>query len=131
MNTVSSTGLSPRLAALLAYSGWWITGLIFWFIERRDSYVRFHAAQAVAAFGVVASLIGGFLLMAAASLSFLPRAFSLFVGAAALTFVLGLALWGIAMWKAGSGQPWRMPLASELADRLMRIPRSEFPTPNL
>ena len=32
--SISSSGLSPRLAAPLAYSGWWITGLIVWFVER-------------------------------------------------------------------------------------------------
>ena len=122
MTDVSSTGLSPRLAALLAYSGWWVTGLIFWFLERRDSYVRFHAAQAVAAFGVVAALIGGFGIMAAASLSFLPSAFALFLGAAAATFALGVLLWAVAMWKAANGLPWRMPLAGDLAER-MTVPK--------
>ena len=62
----SSTGLSRRLAGSLAYAGWWVTGAILWFVERRDRTIRFHAAQSIAAFGMVAFLI---LATAAAGLS--------------------------------------------------------------
>ena len=115
---LSSTGLSSRIAAPLAYSGWWITGVIVWLVERRDPYVRFHAAQSVAAFGLVATLIAAFAALAVASLSLLPSAFTLFVGAAALTWVGGMLLWLVTMWKAASGDAWRIPVAAALADRL-------------
>ena len=118
-DSASSTGLSPRVAAALAYAGWWVTGAIFWFVERRDEFVRFHAAQAIAAFGVIAALVVGFCALAAASLSFLPAAFMPFLWAAGLTWIAGLALWVVAMWRAGRGERWRIPLASELADRMM------------
>lgn len=117
--SVSSIGLSPRLAAPLAYSGWWITGLIVWFVEREDRFTRFHAAQSITAFGLVAVLIGAFAVLAVASLSFLPSAFAAFVWAAGLTWVAGLVLWVTAMWKAASGETWRIPIAAELADRIV------------
>jgi uncharacterized membrane protein len=117
--TESSTGLPPHVAAPLAYAGWWITGLIVWFVERRDPYVRFHAAQAIAAFAVVAVLIGAFGALAAASLSFLPSAFGPFLWAAALTWVAGLVLWVVSMWKAATGEAWRIPVVADLADRLV------------
>ena len=53
----SSTGLSRRVAAPLAYAGWWVTGAILWFVERHDRTIRFHAAQSIAAFGIVAFLV--------------------------------------------------------------------------
>jgi uncharacterized membrane protein len=115
----SSTGLAPRLAAPLAYAGWWITGFVIWFVERRDTYVRFHAAQSITAFGLIALFIGAFSAFAVASLSFLPSAFSLFIWAAGLTWIGGLILWAISMWKAGNGEPWRIPIAAELADRMV------------
>jgi uncharacterized membrane protein len=118
---LSSTGLSPRVAAPLAYSGWWITGLFVWLVERRDPYVRFHAAQAITAFGLVAVLIGAFAALAVASLSLLPSAFTLFVWAAALTWVGGMLLWMLTMWKAASGEAWRIPVAADLADRLTAL----------
>jgi uncharacterized membrane protein len=115
----TSTGLSPRTAAALSYGAWWITGLIFWFLEREDRFVRFHAAQAIAAFGIIAVLIGAFGVLAAASLSFLPSAFLLFLWAAVVTWVAGVALWVVAMWKAANGDAWRIPFAADLADRLV------------
>ena len=115
----SSTGLAPRLGAPLAYAGWWITGLVLWLVERRDTYVRFHAAQAITAFGLIALFIGAFGSLALASLSFLPSAFGPFVWAAALTWLGGLVLWALSMWKAASGETWRIPIAAELADRIV------------
>jgi uncharacterized membrane protein len=115
----TSTGLAPRTAAVLAYAGWWLTGAIFWYLERKDRFVRFHAAQAVTAFGTIAILIGAFCALAVASLSFLPSAFNLFLGAAVLTWVVGTALWVVAIWKAASGDAWRIPLAADWADRIV------------
>jgi uncharacterized membrane protein len=115
---MSSTGLSSPLAAVLAYSGWWITGAIFWWLERRDRLVRFHAAQAVVAFGVIACLVVLCAGLAAISLSFLPSMFGFFAGAAAIAWAAGVILWGVAMWKAARGDEWRIPLAAEWAERL-------------
>ena len=115
----SSTGLPSRTAAALAYSGWWVTGAIFWFLERRDDEVRFHSAQAIVAFGAIAVLIVLFSGLAAASLSFLPSAFTLFMAAAVATWLGGLVLWGVTMWKAVSGDEWRIPVAADVADRLI------------
>jgi uncharacterized membrane protein len=115
----SATGLSPRFAASLAYAGWWITGLLFWIVEDRDAYVRFHAAQSLAAFGVIVTMIAGFSGLALLSLSYLPGAFSPFVWAAILTWAGGMLLWIVLMWSAATGRQWRIPIAAELADRLM------------
>ena len=117
--TSSSTGLSPQVAVPLAYAGWWLTGLILWFVERRDHVIRFHAAQSMAAFGVVASVIVAFAGLALMSLSFLPSAFMLFLWAAGVTWMAGVALWLVVMWKAATGRVSRIPIAAELADRLL------------
>jgi len=115
----SSTGLSPRVAGPLAYAGWWVTGVILWFVERRDRAIRFHAAQSVAAFGVIAAAIAAFGALALASLSFLPSAFIPFLWASAITWGVGVLLWIVAMYKAATGHAWRIPVAADLADRMM------------
>jgi uncharacterized membrane protein len=114
----SSTGLSPRVATSLAYSGWWLTGAIFWGLERRDRRVRFHAAQAVAIFGVIALLIALFVTLAVLSLSFFPAAFGFLAGAAGLSWAVGVVLWAVAMWKAVRGDEWRVPVAGDWAERM-------------
>ncbi len=60
----TSTGLAPRTAATLAYAAWWITGLMFWFLEREDRFVRFHAAQAMVGFGAISGLVVGLAVLA-------------------------------------------------------------------
>src|SRR5262249_34352590 len=54
----TSTGVDARLAAVLGYAGWWITGLIFLFLERDNRAVRFHAAQSLVVFGGLSLLMG-------------------------------------------------------------------------
>jgi uncharacterized membrane protein len=118
MNEESSTGLSSRTAATLAYGGWWITGLIVWMLERRDRYARFHAAQAVVAFGAIALLTLALGMLALASLSFMPAMFTALAGAAIVTWLVGVALWVVSLWKAASGAAWHIPIASRFAVRL-------------
>lgn len=115
---MTSTGLSSHTAAALCYLGWWVTGLIFLGLERRDPYVRFHAAQATAAFGLLAALIVLFGVLALLSLSFATAGFDFFVTAAGVTWTLGVVLGLVAMVRAARGARFRLPLAAAWADRL-------------
>src|SRR2546421_10757894 len=49
----TSTGLNARTEALLSYVLGWFSGLIFFVIERKNRFVRFHAAQSFIFFGIV------------------------------------------------------------------------------
>jgi uncharacterized membrane protein len=118
---VSSTGLPSRTAAVLAYGGWWVTGLIVWFLERQDRFARFHAAQSVITFGAIAVLIFFFGFLAAASLSFMPAAFTALIGVTVFTWVLGVALWAVSVWKVAKGEDWKIRGASALAERMSRL----------
>ena len=118
---ITSSGLPPRVAATLAYAGWWITGLIVWSVERRDAYVRFHAAQACVAFGAITSVVAACSMFAVASLVVMPKAFGFWVWAAALSGLAGLALWVAALWNAATGRLWRIPVAAKFADRMCRL----------
>ena len=42
--------MSENVAGLLCYALGWITGLIFYFVDKRP-FVRFHAAQSIVVFG--------------------------------------------------------------------------------
>src|SRR6478735_6797065 len=48
-SSAAQTGLSENAAACLSYSLGWVTGIIFFVIDRRP-YVRFHAAQSMVLF---------------------------------------------------------------------------------
>jgi uncharacterized membrane protein len=49
----------------------------------------------------------------------MPAAFLPLVWAAGLTWLLGVGLWIAVMWKAASGETWRIPGAGSIADRLV------------
>src|SRR6185503_7259781 len=52
----SSTGLDENIAALLSYVFGWISGLVFFLIEKDSRLVRFHAMQSII-------LSGGFIIL--------------------------------------------------------------------
>src|SRR5690242_7465546 len=45
--TKSSTGLDDNVAALLSYIFGWVSGLIFFIMEKDSRLVRFHAMQSI------------------------------------------------------------------------------------
>src|SRR6266536_3408205 len=61
----SSMGMQPNVAAGLSYVLGWVTGLIFFLIEKQNRFVRFHAMQSILFFGgltvlnVIFNFIGG------------------------------------------------------------------------
>ncbi|HEU4934138.1 MAG TPA: DUF4870 domain-containing protein [Pyrinomonadaceae bacterium] len=52
----SSTGLDENIAALLSYVFGWVSGLIFFLIEKDSRLVRFHAMQSLL-FNVLVGII--------------------------------------------------------------------------
>lgn len=49
----TSTGLEQNIAGLLCYAGLWVTGLVFFIIEKENRFVRFHAMQSIITFGAL------------------------------------------------------------------------------
>ena len=49
----STTKLPPNKAGLLCSVGFWVTGIIFLIIERKNKLVRFHAMQSLVVFGIL------------------------------------------------------------------------------
>ena len=49
----STTKLPLNKAGLLCYVGFWVTGIIFLIIERKNKLVRFHAMQSLVVFGIL------------------------------------------------------------------------------
>jgi uncharacterized membrane protein len=43
----TSMGLEQPVAAMLAYMFGWVSGLVFFFVEKRNRYVRFAAMQSI------------------------------------------------------------------------------------
>jgi len=50
-NDPTSLGMNARNEAVLSYAFWWLSGLVFFVIERKNRFVRFAAAQSFFALG--------------------------------------------------------------------------------
>jgi uncharacterized membrane protein len=102
----SSTGMSANVAGLLCYVLTWVTGIVFVVLEKRSTFVKFHAWQSIMTFGVltVAELI-------LAWIPFVGWILSILIG------VLMFVLWIILMVQAGTGKMWKVPLAGDWAEK--------------
>jgi uncharacterized membrane protein len=110
----TQSGLSENVAGLLCYVLGWITGLIFYFIDKRP-FVRFHAAQSIVVFGGFTVIR---IVLAMVFVSPGLGGFSMGFGLLALVSLLGFVLWILLMVKAYQGEKFRIPLAADLADQI-------------
>ncbi len=101
----TSTGLEENIAGLLCYVLGWITGLVFFLIEKENKFVRFHAVQSIIVFGAltVVSMVLGMIPVI--------NLVTPIIG------LLGLVLWIILMIKAYQGQKYKLPWAGDLAEK--------------
>jgi len=102
----TSTGLEPNVAGLLCYVLGWVSGLVFFLLEKDNKFVRFHAMQSIVTFGAinVAYLI----------LFAIPIIGWVFGW---ILWVLSFVLWIILMIKAYQGQEYKLPWAGDFAEK--------------
>src|SRR3989338_2389824 len=96
----TSTGIQPNVAGLLAYLVGFVTGIIFFIIEKENKFVKFHAMQSI--------LLSAALFVLSIVLSFAPLL-------AVLVNVASLVLWIVCMVRAYQGQWFRVPVVGDLA----------------
>ena len=121
----SSTGLEENLAALLSYIFGWVSGLIFFLIEKDSRLVRFHAMQSlllnvVAGIVAIALWIVLFVLfMIATQVSgALTTLLSLVSVLIWLVFIAAIVI-GVVMCliKAYQGQYFKLPIIGNFAEK--------------
>jgi uncharacterized membrane protein len=101
----SSTGLDDKLAGLLTYLLGFVSGIIFLIVEKKSTYVRFHAMQSTFTFGAIfiLQIIGsripvlGWVVVIA-----LP--------------ILTLIVWILLMVKAFQGERFKLPIVGDMAE---------------
>ena len=109
-------GMAENVAGLLCYVLGWVTGLIFFLIDKRP-FVRFHAAQSIVVFGglhVINIIIGimfgaGFMMMGGFG------AFGMGAALYGLVSLLAFILWILLMVKAYQGEKFQVPVAAGIA----------------
>ena len=102
----TSVGLEPNVASLLCYLFGWVTGIIFFILEKENKLVRFHALQSIIVFGV--------LTVASVLLDWIPIIGGFF---GAVIGISAFVLWIILLIKAGQGEKYKIPWAGDIADK--------------
>lgn len=100
----TSLGLEENVEAALSYVLGWITGIIFYLLETRSTYVRYHAFQSLVTFLAIQ--------IAMHVLWFIPVLGWML---AQLLGVLAIILWIICILKAYQGTWFKIPVAGDLA----------------
>jgi uncharacterized membrane protein len=111
----SSMGLDANVAAALCYVLTFVTGLVFYLIEKESRYVRFHAMQAILlgaviiVLGIVFSMLGAMV----GSLALILWPIWLLLR---LAF---LVIWIICLVKAYQGKDFKLPIIGDTAANIV------------
>jgi uncharacterized membrane protein len=104
----SSTGLEENVAGFFCYLLGFITGIIFLVVEKKSSFVKFHAMQSTITF--LSLFIISFIL------GFIP-VLGLLVYP---IWILSLILWLLLMIKALQGERYSLPIVGKMAEEKTR-----------
>ena len=102
----TSCGMQANVAAGLSYLLIFVTGIVFYLIEKENKFVRFHAMQSIIVFG--------FLFVVGIIVGFLPGINLI------LSPLIGLAsliLWIVLMIKGFQGEYFKLPVAGNMAEK--------------
>jgi uncharacterized membrane protein len=113
----SSTGLTPTVAAAMAYLAGPFSGALLLWTERTSGFVRFHAWQALLGLGVLGTAAVFFLVSAFVLLIVSPTAFWVMLWLAAIACAIWVVVWGLCLWNAYHGNVWKLPYAGDYAER--------------
>jgi uncharacterized membrane protein len=121
----SSTGLDENIAALLSYIFGWVSGLIFFLIEKDSRLVRFHAMQsllfnvAVAVIAIALWIVMFVLLLIGSQISGVVSTLLTLV-TTLIWFVLLIGIliaWIMCLIKAYGRQYFKLPIIGNLAEK--------------
>jgi len=117
----AAEGLTENVAGLLCYALGWITGLIFYLVDKRP-FVRFHAAQSMVIFGGLNLLYFVFVRMFFGAFVVGGYGFFSFRGLFGLILELaqlvGFVLWIVLMVKAYQGVRYKVPVLGDIAENV-------------
>jgi uncharacterized membrane protein len=114
----TTTGMQANVAALVSYVLGWITGLIFFLIEKDNKFVRFHALQSIIVFGALSIL--GFVLSIFFQIFIMVHLYFMFQFLALISkllWLVALILWVVLMIQAYQGVRFKLPIAGDIAEK--------------
>jgi uncharacterized membrane protein len=105
-------GMQPNIEAGLSYVFGWVTGLIFFLMEKQNRFVRFHAMQSILFFGgltvaqIILNVFGHFPVLGF---------FAGLLGAA--LGIIGLVGYIVLLINAFQGKYFKLPIVGDYAEK--------------
>lgn len=96
-------GLEKNVACALTYVMGWVTGLVFFLVEKENKDIRFHAAQSIVTFGILTVL---------SMIPVIGWILSPFI------FLVSLILWIVLLVKAYKGERFKLVVVGGFAEKL-------------
>jgi uncharacterized membrane protein len=118
-----TAGMEENVAGLLCYLFGWISGLIFFLIDKRP-FVKFHGAQAIA-FNIciipfwILYLIANFIFLALASAIRMPFLGLLGWILAPIIGILVFGTWVFLMYKAYQHEKFKLPIIGNIVEKMV------------
>lgn len=128
----SSMNLDENVASALCYVLTWVTGIIFFFLEKENKTVRFHAMQSIITFlplTILGYIFQGILgvsygtttsTMYGYSYSVPTATLSPFYYVGILIYVVVFVLWLVLMFKAYQGEKFKLPIVGDIAENQVK-----------
>jgi uncharacterized membrane protein len=111
----TSMGMEANVAAGLSYILGWVTGLIFFLVEKQNRFVRFHAMQSII-LSVATSVL--FIVLDVFSFALVFTAIGcLFTPLLSLVGIAFFVLWLICLINAFQGKYFKLPVIGDMAER--------------
>src|SRR6266566_670377 len=110
----SSMNMEPKTAAGLSYLLGWITGIIFFLMEKQNRFVRFHAMQSILFFGGLSVL--SIVLQVVTGLN-IPFISFLTLCANGLVGIVGLVGWIVLLINGFQGKYFKLPVIGDYAEK--------------
>jgi len=119
--------ITAETAAGFSYLFWWVSGLLVYFNERENRYVRFHAVQSILLTGALSIFSVFAFTIAALFNDFFQSSHQSFwhtlcIGSIALSLIVVLLPWLLAMIAAFTGTYLQLPKIGEYAERFAAPP---------
>jgi uncharacterized membrane protein len=105
----TSLGIDENVEAALCYFLGFITGILFFVMEKDSKFVKFHAMQSIAVFialFVLNMVLGIIFAITIVGLLLLP-----------LIYLIEMLLWIFLMYKAYKGEIFKLPVAGDFAEK--------------
>ena len=111
----TALGLEENIEAAFCYLFFWVTGLIFYLIDDKNKFIRFHAMQSILVFlplTIITWIIGG-----GFGLLFFGPGWFFLAWISWILWVLIFILWIVLMIKAYNMEKFKLPIVGDIAEK--------------